>query len=104
MANTGRFFLYDVLAAASMGGDETYPRIHEVRADCLSCHHAFTATAEPFLANISGGGISVACSECGSRQAIAGARLADCRARTSGSAMLYPGGLGAPAISTQMSA
>lgn len=77
MANTGLFFVYEVVLFSAEEGRPSPSQIQRIRADCLQCHHAFTASNQPALTNIPGGGANLHCEQCGSRQSIARARLED---------------------------
>jgi len=77
MPNTGKFYLYEVAPKDALDEQSRYPAIGVVRTECLSCHDVFSASDEPGLTNIPGGGAALTCKKCGSRQAISGARFAD---------------------------
>lgn len=77
MPDTGLFYLYEVLCAAKPSADDSCGPLQFVRAQCIGCCAILEATSAPSLLNIPGGGAVITCMECGSRQAISGARFAE---------------------------
>lgn len=77
MANTGLFYLYEVVSGPGEALGKNCTGLKEVRAECMLCRTAFTASGPPTLVNIPGGGVTLHCPGCGVRQAIAAARFAE---------------------------
>lgn len=77
MANTGLFYLYDVVSDRGEGIGDNSTGIKDVRAECMACRTAFTASGPPTLVNIPGGGVMLQCPNCSVHQAIAAARFAE---------------------------
>lgn len=77
MANTGLFYLYDVVNDRCDGIGDNRNVVKEVRAECMACRTAFTTSGPPTLVNIPGGGVMLQCPNCTVHQAIASARFAE---------------------------